>query len=109
MQIEARVKPKRSTVADNVCHCLEGSLVGIAGSNLVALGMRAVFSVRQENGNLGTQFREFKRACEQSRQFRVQTIRNAVSATKGARAAELTCNQCDTGASGRTGCPKAGN
>lgn len=63
MQVEASIQAKRTTVAHNIRHCLEGPLILIAGSNFVALGLWAVLAIRKQDRDLGTQFRELKRAC----------------------------------------------
>lgn len=47
MQVEASVQAQGTTVAHDICHRLESSLVLVTGSNLVALGLGAVLSIRQ--------------------------------------------------------------
>lgn len=90
MHLEASIQAKRTTVAHDICHRLESSLVLITGSDLVALGLGAVLPICEQDGDLGAQFRELKRACPVSVALSHSEMRPC------ALFWILTCDQCDT-------------
>lgn len=99
MQVETCIQAERTTVPHNVCHRLESTLILISSRDFVALGMRTVLSIGQQNRHLRAQFRELKRACEES----------VCGPTCHRNRRALTCDQCDTRTSRCTRRTKTGD
>ena len=62
MQLKPSVQAAEATMLNYILHCLESTLVSIAGGNRMALWSRTVLLVGHQNRDLGTELCQLERA-----------------------------------------------